>query len=590
MKLRHPLSQLFAYTLPQKGKLILAVLSSILNKLCDIVPEILIGIAIDVVVNQHHSVVAKLTGLLNPWTQLYVVGALTAILWILESVFEYCYLVLWRSLAQDVQHTLRMETYAHLQELDMTYFENKTTGGLLTILNEDINQLEHFLSEGPNTIIQLIINIIVMGGIFFYISPMLGFLTLLPIPFVIGIAYAFQSRLAVLYGKVRERAASLSGHIASRLLGVTTIKSYATQTYEVGQLERESKAFQNENHKASRINAAYIPIVRMGILCGFVMSLMVGGSYALQGTLSISSYSILVFLSQRFLWPFTTLTTITDLYEKAMASVRRVLSILGQSKYINDGPSTLDSSALHGAINFDHVTFAYANKHQVFNDLSLHIPAKKTVAFVGATGSGKSTVIKLLTRFYDAISGSISIDSIDVASVKLDDLRKAIGLVSQDIYLVDGTIAQNIAYGTFDASMDAIIAAAKMGQAHDFIMRLPHGYNTHVGENGKNLSGGQRQRISIARAILKNPPILIFDEATSAVDNETELAIQKSLATLAHEHTMILIAHRLSTVRHADIIFVMDKGAIVEQGTHDELLTRNGIYANLWKIQTGEIV
>lgn len=590
MKISHPLTHLFRYTLPHKGKLILACISSVLNKLCDIVPEILIGIAIDVVVNQKHSVVSKITGIADPVTQLYIVGALTALLWIFESVFEYCYLVLWRSLAQDVQHTLRMETYAHLQQLDTAYFENKTTGGLLTILNEDINQLEQFLSEGPNAIIQLAINIVVMGGIFFYLSPMLGFLTLLPIPFVIGIAFVFQHKLAALYESVRESAASLSGHIASRLLGITTIKNYATQTYEVGRLKIESLAFQKENHKASRINAAYIPVVRMGILCGFVMSLIVGGLYALQGTLSISSFSILVFLSQRFLWPFTTLTTITDLYEKAMASVRRVLSVLKQSKSINDGPNTLTGKTLAGAVRFENVSFAYANGTQVFNNLSLEIPARTTVAFVGATGSGKSTVIKLLMRMYDATSGTILIDDIDVKSLKLDDLRRSIGLVSQDVYLVDGTIAQNIAYGTFDASMDAIENAAKMGQAHDFIMRLPYGYHTPVGENGKNLSGGQRQRISIARAILKKSPLLIFDEATSAVDNETELAIQKSLATLAHDHTMILIAHRLSTVRHADIIFVMDKGSIVEQGTHDELKAKNGIYANLWKIQTGEVV
>ena len=589
MKKMHPLAQIVFYTRPHKGTLILATISSVLNKLCDIVPEILIGIAIDVVVNQNHSVVAQLTGIQNSFTQLYVVGALTALLWILESIFEYCYLILWRRLAQEVQHKLRIETYAHLQQLDTLYFENKTTGGLLTILNEDINQLEQFLSEGPNAIIQLIINIVVMGGIFFYLSPMIGFLTLLPIPFVIGIAFLFQSRLAALYESARERAASLSGHIASRLFGITTIKSYVTQTYEIGRLELESRAFQKTNHAASRVNAAYIPVVRMGILCGFVMSLVVGGSYALQGALSISSFSILVFLSQRFLWPFTTLTTITDLYEKAMASVRRVLSVLNEPKHILDGSMSMNLNSIQGSVRFENVSFAYSNGTQIFDNLSFVIPAHKTAAFVGATGSGKSTVIKLIMRMYDALSGNISIDATNVTSVPLDDLRKTIGLVSQDVYLVDGTIAENIAYGTFDASMEAIINAAKMGEAHDFIMRLPYGYQTMVGENGKSLSGGQRQRISIARAILKKPPLLIFDEATSAVDNETELAIQKSLAALSHEHTMILIAHRLSTVRHADIIFVMDAGNIVESGTHSELIAKNGSYALLWKIQTGEI-
>lgn len=482
-----------------------------------------------------------------------------------------------------------METYTHLQQLDLAYFENKTIGGLLTILNEDINQLEQFLSEAPNTIIQLIVNIMAIGTIFFYISPMLSFLTLLPIPFVICIAFVFQNRLAKLYTSVRACAASLSGHIASRLLGITTIKSYATQTYEIGQLGLESQAFQKENYKASVINAAYIPVVRIIILCGFTTSLMVGGVYALQGTLSISAFNILVFLSQRFLWPFTTLTTITDLYEQAMASARSVFSILHQKTYILDGPDKLNITQINGTVNFENISFTYPNGTQVFNQLSFTIPAHKTAAFVGATGSGKSTIIKLLMRFYDANSGTISIDTTNITTVKLNDLRKSIGLVSQDIYLVDGTIAENIAYGTFSATTEEIISAAKMGQAHDFIMRLPHGYQTMTGENGKNLSGGQRQRISIARAILKNPPLLIFDEATSSVDNETELAIQKSLAVLAHDRTMILIAHRLSTVRHADIIFVLEHGQIIEAGTHNELLSKNGTYALLWKIQTGEL-
>lgn len=586
MQTIHPLRQLFCYTIPHCRTLILAIISSVLNKICDIVPEILIGVAIDIVVNQQHSVVAHITNIQNPIAQLYCIGALTALLWILESFFEYCYLILWRNLAQQIQHTLRLETYAHLQQLDMAYFENKTTGGLLTILNEDIKQLESFLSEGPNAIIQLIINIIVMGGIFFYISPMLGFLTLIPIPFVIGMAFFFQQKLSILYQNIRKKSAALSSHMASRLMGISTIKSYATQDYEVNRLAVESLALQYAHNQASRINAAFIPLVRMGILCGFITSLMVGGIYALQATIAISSYSILVFLSQRFLWPFTTLTSITDLYEQAMASLRRIISVLEQSSSIVSGPHQTN---LHGSVTFDTICFSYPNGTPVFNDLSFTIPTNTTVAFVGTTGSGKSTVAKLLMRFYDAKSGTISLNSTNIKSVKLTDISKSIGLVSQDIYLVDDTIAHNIAYGSFNATMDSIIDAAKMSLAHDFIMKLPHGYNTHVGENGKNLSGGQRQRISIARAILKQPPIFIFDEATSALDNETETAIQKSLAMLTHKHTMIIIAHRLSTVRHADTIFVMEKGAIIECGTHNELLTKNGSYALLWKIQTGEI-
>lgn len=589
MKNNYTLTQLTHYIIPNKSKLFLATLCSILNKLCDIVPEILIGIAIDIIVNQQNSIVARLTNIINPLSQLYIIGALTALLWILESIFEYLYLILWRSIAQEAQHKLRLATYAHMQQLDMKFYEDKTTGGLLSIVNDDINQLEQFISEGPNTIIQLIVNIIVMGAIFFYLSPILALLTLLPIPFVIFIAFYFQKRLATLYSNVRERIEILSSHITSRLMGIATIKSYTAENYELSCLEKESIAYQKENNNASKVNAAYVPIVRMGILCGFIMSLIVGGRYALQGYLAISSYSVLVFLTQRFLWPFTTLTTLTDMYERAMASARRIFAVLKHPKDIVDGNISINKDNVAGYLKFDNVDFSYSNNVQIFKNLSFEIPVNNTVAFVGTTGSGKSTIIKLILRFYDTVNGTILLDNIDIKTLKLKDLRQSIGLVSQEIYLTNNTIANNIAYGTFNASQDDIIKAAKMAEAHDFIMQLPHGYKTLIGENGKNLSGGQRQRISIARAILKNPPIFIFDEATSALDNETEVAIQHSLATLAHNHTLIIIAHRLSTVRHANNIFVLEKGKIIESGTHNELVKKDGTYAALWKIQTGDI-
>jgi ATP-binding cassette subfamily B protein len=581
------LLQLLRIAKPPKGKIVFAALCSLLNKLCDIVPEILIGISIDVIVNQQNSVIAKF-GIPNPYHQLYLVAFLTAILWILESVFEYLYAIAWRGLAHDVQHTLRLKTYTHLQQSDLAYFENKTTGGLLSIIQDDINQLEQFLSQGPNEIIQLTVNIVAMGALFLYISPAIAFTAIMPIPFVIGIAYYYQHKLAKLYAQVRETTGSLASHIAYRLQGITTIKSYTTEQYEIARLEKESAQFQKAHHEASRVNAEYVPVVRMGIMVGFIASLVVGGMYALQGYIPINWFAALVFLTQRFLWPFTSLTTITDMYERAQASARRIMGVLECSPTILDGKNHLALNTVKGKVSFENVGFAYNNGKRIFNNLSLEIPAGTTAAFVGTTGSGKSTIIKLLLRFYDANQGTIAIDGTDIKSITLDDLRASIGLVSQDVYIVDGTIADNIAYGTFGAQRDAIIGAAKMAQAHDFIMALPAGYETIMQENGKNLSGGQRQRISIARAIIKKSPILIFDEATSAVDNETEAAIQGSMAKLAQDHTMILVAHRLSTVRNAHTIYVLEHGTIIEAGSHDALLQKNGAYAKLWSIQQGK--
>ncbi len=581
------LKRLLHFTVPYKGKMILATLCSAANKLCDIVPEILIGISIDVIVNQQHSIVARL-GISNPFHQLYIIGGITAILWILESVFEYLYSILWRGIAQDIQQDLRVHAYANLQRLDMSYFENKTTGGLLSILHDDINQLELFLSETPNAVIQLLVNIIAMGAIFIFLSPTLAFFAALPIPFVIAIAYYFQDRLAALYGALRERSGLLSSHLAHRLQGISTIKSYATENYEEALLLHEGKLFQKAQFKAYKINAAYIPTVRMAIMIGFIATLIAGGYFALQGILPINWYAALVFLTQRFLWPFTSVTTITTMYEQSMASARRIFGLLDASPSITDGAECPSLEEIKGTIKFDNVSFAYAIGRPVLRQISFTIPAKNTIAFVGTTGSGKSTIIKLLLRFYDASSGNVSIDCYDIKALKLSALRKAIALVSQETYLVDGTVAENIAYGTFTATRADIVTAARLAEAHSFIEQLPDGYETIVGENGKNLSGGQRQRVAIARAILKKAPILIFDEATSAVDNETEAAIQASFAHLAHQHTIILIAHRLSTVRHADTIYVLDKGIIIESGNHAELLQKQGAYAKLWHLQTGE--
>lgn len=295
----------------------------------------------------------------------------------------------------------------------------------------------------------------------------------------------------------------------------------------------------------------------------------------------------MVYIVQSLLWPFTGLSEIMDEYQRAMASVRRVMGLLDTTITIPHGDRSLLFNQVRGDVQFDDITFAYNRRHPVLKHLSLYVPAGATIGIVGATGSGKSTLVKLLLRFYEVQSGRILLDGIDIRDLNLFDLRQCIGWVSQDVFLFHGTVADNIRYGSFDASQEQIVQAAKLAEAHEFIVQLPQGYNTIVGERGQKLSGGQRQRLAIARAILKDPPILVLDEATSAVDNETEAAIQKSLAKITQNRTTIAIAHRLSTIRHGHCIYVMDQGQIVEQGTHKELLALNGIYAGLWHVQSG---
>ena len=327
----------------------------------------------------------------------------------------------------------------------------------------------------------------------------------------------------------------------------------------------------------------------MMIVTGFVAILFFGGRMTLAGKLEVWQYSIMIFMTQRLLWPLTRLGSTLDLYQRAVASIDRAFALLATPREINSGGVPLPDP-LNGEVVFDCVNFAYGteNSPPIIHDLSIRFEAGKTTAIVGATGSGKSSLVKLLLRFYDVQSGRILVDGVDVREAQLPQLRRAIGLVSQDVFLFHGSVEENIRYGKPNANHDEIVAAAKAAEADAFILELPNGYQTIVGERGQKLSGGQRQRLSIARAVLKDPPILVLDEATSAVDNETEAAIQRSLERIAIGRTTIVIAHRLSTVRNANQIFVLDAGRLAENGTHDDLVQADGVYARLWQVQTGK--
>ncbi|NNC42480.1 MAG: ABC transporter ATP-binding protein, partial [Acidimicrobiia bacterium] len=372
--------------------------------------------------------------------------------------------------------------------------------------------------------------------------------------------------------------------------GIATIKSFTSEHHETGRIGDASSDYVESNREAIRISSAFTPLIRMAILVGFVATLVLGGRYVTEGSMAVASYTIMVFLTQRLLWPLTRLGETFDQYQRAMASTDRILNLLDTPIAIEEGSVLLAEDEVAGRVTFDHVSFAYANEVPVLDDLSFDVPAGATVAIVGSTGAGKSTVIKLLLRFYDPTAGSIQVDGIDIRTLSFASLRGAIGLVSQDVFLFHGTVRENIAYGRPEAAIERVIEAATIAEAHEFIMSFPDGYDTIVGERGQKLSGGQRQRISLARAILKDPPILVLDEATSSVDNETEAAIQRSLEKISIDRTTVVIAHRLSTVRHADNIVVLDAGGVSEQGNHDDLLRKDGMYAALWKVQTGTAI
>ena len=582
----HPLKRLIEYSHNHRRQIWLATTCSILNKIFDLAPPALIGIAVDVVVKQQDSIIAR-WGVKDVFGQFLILSILTIILWILESVFEYAFARLWRNLAQTIQHELRLDAYRHLQELELAYFEERSTGGLMSILSDDINQLERFLDVGANDLIQVATTVVIIGGAFFILAPSVAWMAMLPMPFILWGSVAFQNLLAPRYADVREKVGFLNSRLANNLTGITTIKSFTTEDYESGRLEVESDAYRQSNRRAIALSAAFVPLIRMIILAGFTALLLYGGMEAVAGKMSVGTYSVLVFLIQRLLWPLTRLGETFDQYQRAMASTNRVMNLLDTPITIHTGNIELPVGLVQGEVELRNVTFAYNGRTPVIKNLSLTIPAGKTIAIVGSTGSGKSTLVKLLLRLYEVQAGTITLDGIELRDLRLRDLRRAIGLVSQDVFLFHGNVTENIAYGSSDASAAEVMAAAKVAEAHEFIMQLPQGYETIVGERGQKLSGGQRQRIAIARAVLKNPPILILDEATSAVDNETEAAIQRSLERITINRTTIAIAHRLSTVRNADCIYVMDHGQLVEWGRHEQLLEQQGIYASLWRVQSG---
>ena len=583
-----PFRRLLSHMKDHRKTIRLASLCSVTNKIWDLAPPLLIGLAVDVVVLRENSYLAGL-GYSDPWTQLILLSVLTFVIWGLESLFEYFYGVLWRNLAQTVQHELRLDTFNHVQKQGMGWFDERQKGDILAILNDDINQLERFLDKGANDLLQVSTTVLVVGAVFLFISWEVAMLAIIPIPLIVWGSFKYQRSLEPKYADVRNAAGKMNALLENDLSGMSTIQSFTAEEIEVARVKKLSDDYREANRKAIRLSAAFTPLIRMAILCGFTATLLLGGWFTLEGELAVGAYSVLVFMTQRLLWPLTRLGETFDLYQRAMASSTRVLDVLTSEIEISQGEYIPDRDIIENSdITFEEVSFAYSGRDNTFTNLSLTLNAGKTTGVVGSTGAGKTTLTRLLLRFAQPNSGKIIWAEQEIADWSLKQLRSSIALVEQHITLFPTSILENIRYGNPNATDEQVMDAAKIAEVTEFVNSLPEQWGTMVGEGGYRLSGGQRQRLAIARAVLKDAPLLILDEATSAVDNETEASLQRSIDYVSKDRTTLIIAHRLSTIRNCDTILVMDNGMIVEQGEHDDLVALGGIYSRLWKVQTGQ--
>ena len=583
-----PFRRLLSHMKDHRKTIRLASLCSVTNKIWDLAPPLLIGLAVDVVVLRENSYLAGL-GYSDPWTQLILLSVLTFVIWGLESLFEYFYGVLWRNLAQTVQHELRLDTFNHVQKQGMGWFDERQKGDILAILNDDINQLERFLDKGANDLLQVSTTVLVVGAVFLFISWEVAMLAIIPIPLIVWGSFKYQRSLEPKYADVRNAAGKMNALLENDLSGMSTIQSFTAEEIEVARVKKLSDDYREANRKAIRLSAAFTPLIRMAILCGFTATLLLGGWFTLEGELAVGAYSVLVFMTQRLLWPLTRLGETFDLYQRAMASSTRVLDVLTSEIEISQGEYVPDREIIESSdITFEGVSFAYSGRDNTFTDLSLTLNAGKTTGVVGSTGAGKTTLTRLLLRFAQPNSGKIIWAEQEIGDWSLKQLRSSIALVEQHITLFPTSILENIRYGNPNATDEQVMDAAKVAEVTEFVNSLPEQWETMVGEGGYRLSGGQRQRLAIARAVLKDAPLLILDEATSAVDNETEASLQRSIDYVSKDRTTLIIAHRLSTIRNCDTILVMDNGMIVEQGEHDDLVALGGIYSRLWKVQTGQ--
>lgn len=574
---------------PRKRQLYLASFLSVLGQILEAALFLFFGWVISVVTAGTSTMLVRL-GLASASSQLWFLAGVTALVCGIFLAVSSIAGMLWRDLGQSVQHEWRTKTYKHVQKAELRYLEGERTTRIVKVLTDDVNQLGDFFGTSASDILQLGAGFLVLVPVFLVFAPGIAWIALLPVPLIAWLSFSHHEHAASAYAASNKSGSLLNSHLSNNLDGTTTVKSFVAEEYEIECIDHLSAEYRQSNHRIDTRTTGYARNVRACAMLSMTGILLWGGLDVLTGAVSFEVFNALIGMPSLIFARLSGIGNAVDQYQRTVAALGRVLDLQTLPVESAETGRRLNVADIQGEIVFDRVTFAYPGRRPVLQDLSLRITAKKTTGIVGVTGAGKTTVAKLMLRFHDVTSGRVLIDGVNVRDVRLQDLRKSIGFVGQDAFLFDGTVRDNIRYGSFEADFDQVVSAARSAEVDSFVDALPSQYDTMIGERGVTLSGGQKQRISLARAILKSAPIVILDEATSAVDNETEAAIQRALADFARNRTLVIIAHRLSTIRQADWIYVMGTGgAVIEGGTHQALLEREGVYASLWRLQVGEV-
>ncbi|MBD0305797.1 MAG: ABC transporter ATP-binding protein [Nitrospiraceae bacterium] len=568
------LLRVLRYIAPYRLLALMTFLCAGFTTAIELIPPWLMKVTIDDVIQKARPDVL-------PWVILGLLSAYGA-----RNLFASLRIRLNNTLEQRVVHDLRAQVFAALQRLSISYYENRSTGEIMSRVNNDTEHVERIFIDGLEGLLTASLTLIGITVLLFALNWKLALLSLIPIPLLIVSALIFTKRIHGYYHEIRRAAADLNAYLQDALSGIRETIGFNRQTTEQERFNRLSREYSDSNLKAMRLWSLYSPSMMFLGSLGTVLIVWYGSHEVLSGTLTVGELVMFLGYLALFYVPINQIHSVNHMLQHALAASERVFEVVDTQPEVVDRPGmTTPHEPLVGAVKFDHVGFHYRPDVPVLTDVTIDVKPSERIALVGPSGAGKSTLLKLLMRFYDVQAGAVTLDGYDLRDLPLAFLRDHIGLVQQEPFLFNGTVRENIAYGKRAANQEQIEEVARAARAHDFIMELPDGYETWIGERGVKLSVGQKQRVSIARVLLKNPPIVIFDEATSNIDTETEVKIREALNVLTQGRTTFLIAHRLSTLHDVDRIVVVDHGRIVEEGTHETLLAHGGLYASLYEAQ-----